>query len=70
MKMLMAMQLQRNLLINSEKTVNLSSVHVTLYRLEDKGLVKSMMGGATAVRGGGENGFLPSLVQVSHLKEP
>jgi DNA-binding PadR family transcriptional regulator len=34
------------------KTVNLSSVHVTLYRLEDKGLVKSIMGGATAVRGG------------------
>ncbi|MBK8507017.1 MAG: PadR family transcriptional regulator [Saprospiraceae bacterium] len=34
------------------KTVNLSSVHVTLYRLEDKGMVKSMMGGATAVRGG------------------
>jgi DNA-binding PadR family transcriptional regulator len=25
------------------KTVNLSSVHVTLYRLEDKGLVKSIM---------------------------
>ncbi len=32
--------------------VNLSAVHVTLYRLEDKGLVKSKMGGATNVRGG------------------
>lgn len=31
---------------------NLSAVHVTLYRLEDKGLVKSQMGGATSVRGG------------------
>ncbi len=31
---------------------NLSAVHVTLYRLEDKGLVKSSMGGATNVRGG------------------
>ncbi len=31
---------------------NLSAVHVTLYRLEDKGLVKSSMGGATSTRGG------------------
>jgi DNA-binding PadR family transcriptional regulator len=31
---------------------NLSAVHVTLYRLEDKGLVKSTMGGATNTRGG------------------
>jgi DNA-binding PadR family transcriptional regulator len=31
---------------------NLSAVHVTLYRLEDKGLVKSSMGGATNARGG------------------
>jgi len=31
---------------------NLSAVHVTLYRLEDKGLVKSLMGGATNTRGG------------------
>ena len=31
---------------------NLSAVHVTLYRLEDKGLVKSYMGGATNARGG------------------
>ena len=32
--------------------VNLSAVHVTLYRLEDKGYVKSAMGGATSARGG------------------
>lgn len=31
---------------------NLSAVHVTLYRLEDKGLIKSKMGGATHARGG------------------
>ena len=31
---------------------NLSAVHVTLYRLEDKGLIKSKMGGATNERGG------------------
>ncbi len=35
-----------------EREVNLSAVHVTLYRLEDKGLVKSEMGGATSTRGG------------------
>jgi PadR family transcriptional regulator PadR len=35
-----------------ERDVNLSAVHVTLYRLEDKGLVKSQMGGATNERGG------------------
>jgi PadR family transcriptional regulator, regulatory protein PadR len=34
------------------RDVNLSAVHVTLYRLEDKGHVKSSMGGATKARGG------------------
>ncbi len=31
---------------------NLSAVHITLYRLEDKGFLKSNMGGATNARGG------------------
>jgi PadR family transcriptional regulator, regulatory protein PadR len=35
-----------------DRQVNLSAVHVTLYRLEDKGLLKSRMGGATNARGG------------------
>ena len=35
-----------------KRDVNLSAVHVTLYRLEDKGLVKSKMAGATNERGG------------------
>ncbi|MEP2774282.1 MAG: helix-turn-helix transcriptional regulator [Fulvivirga sp.] len=35
-----------------DRKVNLSAVHVTLYRLEDKGLLKSHMGGATKERGG------------------
>ncbi len=35
-----------------KRQVNLSAVHVTLYRLEDKGFVKSKMGGATNLRGG------------------
>jgi PadR family transcriptional regulator, regulatory protein PadR len=34
------------------RQVNLSAVHVTLYRLEDKGLIKSGFGGATSERGG------------------
>jgi DNA-binding PadR family transcriptional regulator len=34
------------------RDVNLSAVHVTLYRLEDKGYVKSGMGGSTNTRGG------------------
>ena len=35
-----------------DRKVNLSAVHITLYRMEDKGLVKSHYGGATAKRGG------------------
>jgi DNA-binding PadR family transcriptional regulator len=34
------------------RDVNLSAVHVTLYRLEDKGYLNSVMGGATNTRGG------------------
>ena len=35
-----------------QREVTLSAVHVTLYRLEDKGYLKSRVGGATAERGG------------------
>jgi DNA-binding PadR family transcriptional regulator len=35
-----------------KRDVNLSAVHVTLYRLEDKGLIKSTLGGGTKERGG------------------
>ena len=46
-----------NAIVNEIKTrlgrnSNLSAVHVTLYRLEGKGFVKSGMGGATNARGG------------------
>jgi DNA-binding PadR family transcriptional regulator len=34
------------------RTVSLASAHVTLYRLQDKGYVKSIVGGATNKRGG------------------
>lgn len=35
-----------------ERKVTLSLLHVTLYRLEDKGYAKSKVGGATNERGG------------------
>lgn len=35
-----------------KREVNLSAVHVTLYRLEDKGYIKSSLGGGTSERGG------------------
>ena len=35
-----------------KREVTLSAVHVTLYRLEDKGHIKSKVGGATKERGG------------------
>jgi PadR family transcriptional regulator, regulatory protein PadR len=35
-----------------KRNVTLSAVHVTLYRLEDKGYIKSALGGATNERGG------------------
>jgi DNA-binding PadR family transcriptional regulator len=34
------------------REVNLSAAHITLYRLEEKGMLKSKMGGATTSRGG------------------
>jgi DNA-binding PadR family transcriptional regulator len=35
-----------------KRNVTLSSVHTALYRLEEKGFVKSMVGGTSKVRGG------------------
>lgn len=35
-----------------KREITLSAVHVTLYRLEDKGFIKSKLGGATNERGG------------------
>lgn len=34
------------------RKITLSAVHVTLYRLEDKGYLRSKVGGATSERGG------------------
>jgi DNA-binding PadR family transcriptional regulator len=36
---------------HSNRTILLGAVHITLYRLEDKGLLKSELGGASEKRG-------------------
>lgn len=45
------------------RNIMISSVHKALVRLEDKGYVKSRMGGATSIRGGREK-RLYSLTQA------
>lgn len=35
-----------------QKSINISAIHTALYRLEDKGFLKSKMEGATSERGG------------------
>ncbi|MFT4738968.1 MAG: DNA-binding PadR family transcriptional regulator [Cyclobacteriaceae bacterium] len=42
---------------HQDRQVNLSAVHVTLYRLEEKGFLDSYMGGATKERGGRKKRF-------------
>jgi PadR family transcriptional regulator PadR len=39
------------------RTITMSAVHATLYRLEEKGFLSSLMGGATAERGGRRKRF-------------
>ena len=36
----------------TDRTISLSGVHIALYRLEEKGFVRSELGGATTARGG------------------
>jgi PadR family transcriptional regulator, regulatory protein PadR len=43
--------------VNLGKKVNISAIHVTLKRLEDKGFVKSRFGGITEERGGRRKKF-------------
>ena len=58
---------------HQNREVNLSAVHVTLYRLEDKGYVTSHMGGATKERGGRKKRFFEitssGLALVKEMKE-
>ena len=41
-----------DLAARTKRGIQISAVHVALYRLEEKGLVRSQMGGATKERGG------------------
>ncbi|MEM7109097.1 MAG: helix-turn-helix transcriptional regulator [Bacteroidota bacterium] len=49
----------------AQRTVTISTVHNVLYRLEEKGFVKSRLGGATAARGG-RNKRLFSITSTGH----
>ncbi|MEZ4829292.1 MAG: PadR family transcriptional regulator [Bacteroidia bacterium] len=44
--------IQDEIKAKADRAVNISAVHTALHRLEEKGFVKSQMGGATAERGG------------------
>jgi PadR family transcriptional regulator PadR len=47
-----AVKIQEELAAQTGRKVMIGAVHTTLYRLEDKGFLKSSTGGATAERGG------------------
>ena len=52
------------------RDVNLSAVHVTLYRLEDKGYIRSKFGGATSERGGRRKRiYTPTSAGLALLRE-
>jgi len=49
--------IQENLIEKLKKNVNISAIHVSLKRMEDKGFVKSRFGGITEERGGRRKKF-------------
>jgi DNA-binding PadR family transcriptional regulator len=49
--------IQESLIGHLKKSVNISAVHVSLKRLEDKGFVRSKFGGITEERGGRRKKF-------------
>jgi PadR family transcriptional regulator PadR len=58
------------------RSISLSAVHATLYRLEEKGFLTSEMGGATAERGGRRKRFFTitsfgnrGLLEIQQLRE-
>ena len=54
----------------SGRSFNISSIHTTLHRLEEKEFLTSEMGGATAERGGRRKRFFkPTNLGFSALKE-
>ncbi len=49
-----AVNVKEEIETNADRTINISAVHSALYRLEEKGFLKSSFGGATQKRGGKE----------------
>lgn len=47
-----AVSVKNELLERADRKVNISAIHASLYRLEDKGFLTSSFGGATQKRGG------------------
>ena len=47
-----AVRVKEELAEKADRSVNISAIHSSLYRLEDKGFLNSKMGGATQKRGG------------------
>ena len=52
-----AVSILKELIRQSERKINISAVHSALYRLEEKGFLKSEVGGATTERGGRRKRF-------------
>jgi DNA-binding PadR family transcriptional regulator len=58
------------------RSITISAVHATLYRLEEKGYLTSLMGGATAERGGRRKRFFKlttagskALVEIQAMRQ-
>ncbi|OJV12738.1 MAG: PadR family transcriptional regulator [Dyadobacter sp. 50-39] len=56
-----------------QRSVNLGAVHAALHRLEEKGLLASRLGGATAERGGRSKRFFTLTIAgtkaLDHIRE-
>jgi len=57
-----AINIRNEMMEQAKRSVNISAVHAALYRLEDKGFLKSKLGGATQKRGGKQKRYF----QVTH----
>jgi DNA-binding PadR family transcriptional regulator len=71
-----AVSIKEELANSAQRSVNISAVHSSLYRLEDKGFLSSQFGGASQKRGGKKkryfsvtNAGLASLQEAKNLKE-
>lgn len=51
----------------ADRSINISTVHATLHRLEKKGYLKSQLGGATATRGGRRKRYFVLTIAGRHV---